>query len=252
MLSRQTDRIISLCNRAGLELEESWLQRYPFVVENAAQATIQQQSNIALDSEPTTIDVYCGSTLQPYISFFEGYVIHTSNGDESLGAPIQVFVDGAVGYVEIDGNVIVNRLDGIELPKDLIKILKNCPSLRHQSSSLTKNGDYITFLLRCFRKQLPVDSTPLVIYCGSREAVRQDSASQIVSDDELLPENLRVIRTSFIEPRLLKSIVNVIYGHSIVYSNRFGIIDRDELDIHSAKPPDLLAIDLYHEPLRKC
>lgn len=94
--------------------------KYPSAVYNAASS--QHLLPLAPDTKPKLINIYYGEddndTYLPNISLKDGKLDLLCLTEECVNNPvIQIEVDSIWVYVEIEKQILLNRLGGLELPK---------------------------------------------------------------------------------------------------------------------------------------
>lgn len=109
--------------------------KYPNAVSNAA--STQNLPSLPSEYEPDTIDIYYGdegnSDDLPSISFEKGKLNFIHLTEQCKGNPvIQIEIDGEWSYIEVEKQVLLDRMNNVQLPEVEITeeaILKTCSLL---------------------------------------------------------------------------------------------------------------------------
>lgn len=95
--------------------------KYPYAVLNAADNW--EETPFPVGYVPRTIDVYYGDdVLEPSLSVENGNLtsLKFPNEEESLTPVTQIDVDGRWAFIEVEGVVLLNHLEGVVLPEVLV------------------------------------------------------------------------------------------------------------------------------------
>ncbi|MBD2774307.1 hypothetical protein [Iningainema tapete] len=91
--------------------------KYPNAIWNAADCW--NDAPLPANYKPNRIEIYyADQALQPHIHFENDSVQYINlPADIGQSQVIQVWVDGKCSYVEVSGQIILNKLGGVQLPQ---------------------------------------------------------------------------------------------------------------------------------------